>query len=72
MSNNEHCAPIRRNNRARFLLCKIESESTRVTPKLRLIVLLIDPFFGVFPGQIGWLSCVLCAYLWRPSVIQMP
>ena len=28
-------------------------------------------FFGVFPSHVGQLSCVLCAYLWRPSVINL-
>jgi hypothetical protein len=30
----------------------------------------INPFF-VFPGHVGQLSCVLRAYIWRPSVINM-
>ena len=33
---------------------------------------LINPFFAAFPGHVGQLSCVLRAYLWRPSVINMP
>ena len=29
------------------------------------------PFFAVFPGYVGQLSCVLRAYLWRLSVINI-
>ena len=62
-------APMHRNNPAAFLR-QIEPHST--DSHLRLIVLHFNKlFFGVFPSHVVQRACVLCAYLWRPSLIYM-
>ena len=60
----------------RTVAAALPSSDSRVSqcplePLRRLVFLLINPFFGVFPGHVGQLSCVLRAYLWRPSVINI-
>ena len=67
-SHNGWGASMHRNNRAAFLR-QIEHHSA--DRHLRPIVLLLkNYFFGVFPSHVGQMSCVLCAYLWRPSLIN--
>jgi hypothetical protein len=63
MSNNGYDAPMHRYNRAAFLLHQIESEPTRTITLRHIVIHLINPFFGVFPGpRSRWTGChVSCA-----------